>query len=440
MSIRAVCLKESSMSSIAARPTRVRHIILWLTVLLYMVTYFDRVLIATAMPTIQKEFGFGIETVGLILGAFQLSYALFQVPGGWMGDLIGPRRMLTAIVLWWSAFTAFTAMAWSVNSMIVMRFLFGMGEAGAFPNATRSLSRWMLPAERGWAQGVTHAGARLGAALTPVMVAFMIWHFGWRFPFYFFGVVGVVWAGVWYWYYRDTPSEHKGANEAERELIQNALGAAPKRKGIPWGIILSSPQMWALSATYFCYGYAIQMFLTWFPKYLEAARGMTLTQMGIFASLPLAAGVLGDLAGGWFSDEIIKKTGRIKFARKVVAVTGFFIAAIVCPFAVMEPDPYISAALFCIAVFALELVVGNAWAVSLDVGGNYAGSVSSVMNTLGNIGGFIMATATGFIVASYGWNMAFYVVAGLSLVGGLLFLFVDASKQIYTEPPTTPVV
>ncbi len=218
------------------------------------------------------------------------------------------------------------------------------------------------------------------------------------------------------------------------------MGAAPKRKGIPWGIILSSPQMWALSATYFCYGYAIQMFLTWFPKYLEAARGMTLTQMGIFASLPLAAGVLGDLAGGWFSDEIIKKTGRIKFARKVVAVTGFFIAAIVCPFAVMEPDPYISAALFCIAVFALELVVCNAWAVSLDVGGNYAGSVSSVMNTLGNIGGFIMATATGFIVASYGWNMAFYVVAGLSLVGGLLFLFVDASKQIYTEPPTTPVV
>ncbi len=428
------------MSSIAVRPTRVRHIVLWLTVLLYMVTYFDRVLIATAMPTIQKEFGFGIETVGLIFAAFQISYALFQVPGGWLGDLIGPRRMLTAIVMWWSAFTAFTAMAWSVNSMIVFRFLFGMGEAGAFPNATRSLSRWMLPSERGWAQGVTHAGARLGAALTPVMVAFMILHFGWRFPFYFFGLVGVVWAGVWYWYYRDNPSEHKSTNQAERELIQNALGAPPKRKGIPWSIILSSPQMWVLSATYFCYGYALNMFLAWFPKYLEAARGMTLTQMGIFASLPLAAGVIGDIAGGWFSDEIIKKTGRIKFARKVVAVAGFFIAAAVCPLAVLEPNPYISAALFCLAVFGLELVVGNAWAVSLDIGGNYAGSVSSVMNTLGNVGGTVMAVATGYIVASYGWNMAFYVVAALSLIGGLLFLFVDASRQIYTEPPTTPVV
>ena len=139
------------MSSIAARPTKVRHIILWLTVLLYMVTYFDRVLISVAMPEIQKEFGFSTVTVGWIIAAFQISYALFQVPGGWMGDVIGPRRMLTLIVTWWSAFTAFTALSWSVNSMIVMRFLFGMGEAGAFPNATRSLSRWMLPAERGWA-------------------------------------------------------------------------------------------------------------------------------------------------------------------------------------------------------------------------------------------------------------------------------------------------
>ena len=428
------------MSSIAARPTKVRHIILWLTVLLYMVTYFDRVLISVAMPEIQKEFGFSTVTVGWIIAAFQISYALFQVPGGWMGDVIGPRRMLTLIVTWWSAFTAFTALSWSVNSMIVMRFLFGMGEAGAFPNATRSLSRWMLPAERGWAQGVTHAGARLGAAITPVMVAYLIYHFGWRMPFYVFTVVGLVWAGVWYWYYRDNPAEHKSTNQAERDLIQNAWGAAPKRRSPPWGAILSSPQMWVLAATYFCYGYAINMFLSWFPKYLEAARGMTLTQMGIFASLPLAAGVIGDLAGGWFSDEIIKKTGRIKFARKVVAVTGFFIAAIVCPLAVMEPDPYISAALFCLAVFSLELVVGNAWAVSLDVGGNYAGSVSSVMNTLGNIGGTIMAVATGYIVTSYSWDMAFFVVAGLSLVGGFLFLFVDASRQIYTEPPTTPVV
>jgi sugar phosphate permease len=426
------------MSAIAARPTRVRHIVLWLTVLLYMVTYFDRVMISTAMPSIQKEFAFDDVTVGWILGAFQLSYFLFQIPGGWLGDRIGPRKMLTYIVLWWSAFTALTAMMWSASSMIVCRFLFGMGEASAFPNATRSLSRWMLPSERGWAQGVTHAGARLGGAITPVMVAFLILHFTWHAPFIIFALVGIVWAGVWYWYYRDNPSEHASVNEAERKMIHDALGAPPKRKIIPWGSILRSPQMWTLSATYFCYGYALNMFLTWFPKYLDASRGMSLTQMGIFASLPLAAGVIGDIAGGWFSDEIIKRTGRVKFARKVVAVTGFLIAAVCCPFATLESDPYISTALFCASVFGLELVVGNAWAVSLDVGGNYAGTVSSVMNTLGNMGSFIMAVATGYIVRDFGWNPAFYVVAALSLVGAILFLFVDASRQIHKEPPAAP--
>ena len=426
------------MSAIAARPTRVRHIVLWLTVLLYMVTYFDRVMISTAMPSIQKEFAFDDVTVGWILGAFQLSYFMFQIPGGWLGDRIGPRKMLTYIVLWWSAFTALTAMMWSASSMIVCRFLFGMGEASAFPNATRSLSRWMLPSERGWAQGVTHAGARLGGAITPVMVAFLILHFTWHAPFIIFAVVGVAWAAVWHWYYRDNPSEHASVNEAERKMIHDALGAPPKRKIIPWGSILRSPQMWTLSATYFCYGYALNMFLTWFPKYLDASRGMSLTQMGIFASLPLAAGVIGDIAGGWFSDEIIKRTGRVKFARKVVAVTGFLIAAVCCPFATLEADPYISTALFCASVFGLELVVGNAWAVSLDVGGNYAGTVSSVMNTLGNMGSFIMAVATGYIVRDFGWNPAFYVVAALSLVGAILFLFVDASRQIHKEPPAAP--
>ena len=417
--------------SSAVKPTRVRHLILWLTVLLYMVTYFDRVLISTAMPEIQKEYGFSTVTVGWIFAAFQISYALFQIPGGWLGDRIGPRKMLTVIVMWWSAFTAFTALSWSAASMIVCRFLFGVGEAGAFPNATRSLSRWMLPSERGWAQGITHAGARLGAAITPVMVAYLIFHFDWRAPFFLFSLVGVVWAGVWFWYYRDNPAEHRGTNQAEQVLIQSALGEAPRRKSIPWGPILGSPQMWSLAGMYFCYGYAINMFLAWFPKYLSDDRGFSLTQMGLFASLPLAAGVLGDICGGWFSDKIIERTGRIKFARQSVAITGFLIAAVCCPIAVLEPDPYVSAALFAASVFGLELVVGNAWAVTLDIGGNFAGSVSAVMNTLGNVGGTLVAVATGYIVLSWGWDMSFYAVSALSVLGAILFLRVDASRAIY---------
>lgn len=188
-----------------ARPTRVRHVVLWLTVAAYMITYMDRVVISAAVPSIQKEFGFSIVTMGWILGSFRWAYSIFQIPGGWLGDKLGPRKALTWIVVWWSIFCSVTAGMWSASSMIACRFLFGMGEAGAFPIATRSLSRWMLPSERGFAQGITHAGSRLGAALTPPIVAWIIIHFGWRTAFVSFGFLGLIWATVWHWYYRDTP-------------------------------------------------------------------------------------------------------------------------------------------------------------------------------------------------------------------------------------------
>src|SRR5687767_6644928 len=202
------------------RPTRIRHIVLWLTVAAYMITYMDRVVISAAMPIIREEFGFSLATGAAVLASFRWGYALFQIPGGWLGDRIGPRRALSLIVIWWSLFTSATALAWNAASMIVFRFLFGVGEAGAFPIATRSLSRWMLPAERGYAQGVTHAGSRLGAAFTPPIVVALMVAYGWRAPFLLFGLLGIAWAAIWFWYYRDTPEEHRGVNQAERDLIQ----------------------------------------------------------------------------------------------------------------------------------------------------------------------------------------------------------------------------
>src|SRR5690349_2121674 len=168
----------------------------------------DRVNIASAVPVIQKELGFSMVTIGWILSSFRWGYALFQIPGGWLGDWMGPRRALTLIVTWWSFFTSATALAWSAGSMAICRFLFGAGEAGAFPIATRSLSRWILPSERGFAQGITHAGSRLGAAATPPLVVWLIASYGWRVPFWTFGVLGLIWAATWFWYYRDTPDEH----------------------------------------------------------------------------------------------------------------------------------------------------------------------------------------------------------------------------------------
>ncbi len=187
------------------RPTRVRHVVLAMTVAIYMITYMDRTVIASAVPSIRAEFGFSLVTIGWILASFRWAYTFFQIPGAWLGDRIGPRRALTWIVTWWSIFTSLTTMAWNATSMIAIRFIFGVGEAGAFPIATRSLSRWMLPAERGFAQGITHAGSRLGAALTPPLVVFLMIRYGWRMPFLIFGVFGLIWSVAWFKYYRDTP-------------------------------------------------------------------------------------------------------------------------------------------------------------------------------------------------------------------------------------------
>lgn len=430
MSSDATAIDRTEGRAGAQRPTRARHAVLWLTVLAYLITYMDRVVIATAAPVIEKEYGFTPVTMGWIFASFSIAYALFQIPGGWLGDRFGPRRALTGVVLWWSTFTAATALTWSAGSMMVCRFLFGMGEAGAFPIATRSLSRWMLPSERGWAQGVTHAGARLGGAVTPVFVALLIVQFGWRMPFLAFALIGIGWAALWFWYYRDTPREHASVNAAELEMIEGALGAGRARVSVPWRHLLGNSQLWLLSAMYFCYAYCINIFLTWFPKYLHDARGFDIAMMGLFASMPLMAGVIGDLLGGWFSDVLVKRGAGLKMARRSVAIVGFLVAAVMIPLAAAAEGHVASIAFFCIALFGLELTVGVSWAVTLDIGGEYAGSVSAVMNTLGNSGAAVAAAVTGYIVSMSGWFSAFAVLSVLCLIAAALFLRINASRKL----------
>lgn len=415
-------------------PTRVRYIILLLTVAAYFITYLDRTLLSAAAPSIQKELGFSIQTLGWVLASYQIGYSLFQIPGGWLGDRFGPRWALAGIVIWWSAFTALTTFTWSMSSLTICLFLIGAGEAGAFPIATRSLSRWILPSERGFAQGITHAGSRLGGAITPVIAVALIAGNGWRFPFIVFALPGLVWAAVWFWYYRDSPAEHKSVNQAERERIENALGRARGRSGeIPWRAILGNRRMWILAAMYFCYGVVIVNFLTWFPKYLSTARGLNLQQMGLYASFPLAAAVLGDVCGGWFSDLLLKFTGRITFSRRLVAISGFIITGLAIPFAVLMSDPVISIGCFALALFGLELTVGNSWAVTLDIGGSYAGSVSAVMSTFGNLGGAIYAAMMGYIVSAFGWDVAYFGLASFALLGAILFSQIDVSRPLHNS-------
>ena len=420
----------------AVRPTHVRHTVLALTVAAYMITYMDRVNIATAVPVIQKDLGLSMVTVGLIFSAFRWGYALFQIPGGWLGDRLGPRRALPLIVAWWSLFTCATALTWSASSMMICRFLFGAGEAGAFPIATRSLSRWMLPGERAFAQGLTHGGSRLGAALTPAVVVLLIISYGWRTPFFVFGVLGLVWAVVWHWYYRDVPREHAGVNAAERSLIENSMAA--RRSGIPgpvpWRRILHSPQVWTLSLMYFCYGYCIDVYLDWFPKYLNDHRGFDLKHMGLYASLPLLAGTAGDLLGGWTSDRWAKRSGNLKTARRGVAIAGFLLASCSILLATFTASPLASVWYSCVAVFGLEVTVGVSWAIPIDIGGDFAGSIAAVMNMCGNLGSAISPTLLAYLMSLYGWNVPFMTSSVLCIVAALLFLRIDATRQFSADP------
>lgn len=417
----------------AQRPTRARHVVLWMTVAVYMITYMDRVVLSTATPEMRKELGFDLKTMAYIVGAFNWSYALCQIPGGLLGDKIGPRRALSLIVTWWSAFTSFTAMAGSATALFAVRFLFGVGEAGAFPIATRSLSRWILATERGFAQGVTHAGARLGLGLTPPLVVWIILNFGWRMPFYIFAGIGLLWAIAWYIYYRDSPAEHSGVNEAELELIQTGgavkKGAAGK---VPWAQILKTPTLWFLCAMYFCYNYSLNVYVSWFPTYVSESRGVTLAKMGFYASLPLLSGVAGDLLGGWFSDRVLHRTGNVNLARRWVAIAGFAVCALATVPATFASNVETSIALFCLAFFALEWTVGISWAVPLDIGGDYSGSVSAFMNMCGNIGGAIATTYFGLLVQEFGWNVPFLITSGLAALAAVLYLRIDASKKIVT--------
>lgn len=428
----------SAPASAAARPTRTRYVVLGVVIAAYFITYIDRVLLSVAEPFFEKDFGIDQITGGKVLMCYSIAYALFQIPGGWFGDKVGPRLALTCVVIWWSALTAVASLANSALTLGICLFLIGMGEAGAFPIANRALSRWMLPSERALAQGATHAGSRLGSTLTPLIVVPLVTSsaLGWRLPFLVFAAVGVVWALGWYAYYRNSPAEHKHVNAAELAQIQGALGTFAKgKRAVPWGQILRNPQMYVLGAMYFCYAYDIGVFLSWFPKYLTAARGIELKAMGLYASVPFMAGLLGDVAGGVVSDHLLKTTGRHAWSRRIVSVTGFWVSAVAVSLAAYAADPIVSIGWFALALFFLELTVGVSWAVTLDVGGEFAGSVSAVMNTMGNIGATIAVGLTAWIAKHYGWASAFSVVAGLGLAAGALMLRVDPTRRFYTDTP-----
>ncbi len=416
-----------------------RWYILGLICLMYLITYLDRVNISTAAPVISKEFGFDKITMGAIFSAFVWAYALFQVPGGWLADRFGARNVLTIIVGYWSAMTAATAAATGAVSFIAVRFLFGMGEAGAFPSATRAMQLWYPREERGLVQGLTHSASRLGAAIAPPIVVLIITTLSWRWVFYISGMIGIVWSVWWYLAYRNLPEEHGLVNRAELARIRgvgedgeiNEAHIERKAATVPWGTLIRSPNMWAIMCAYFTYVYCLYIFLAWLPSYLVEARGFTLLKVGLLASLPLFAGVIGDTVGGLATDWLLKKTGNTKLARRSVAIVGLLGCAVFIVPAALTEDAYV--AVFCLsaAMFFLECTIGPAWSVPMDTGGKYSGTVSGMMNMAGNFGGAMSPLVFGFLAQGGNWQAPFVIAAVLLVLGaGVWAFWLDPDRSV----------
>jgi sugar phosphate permease len=411
---------------------------LFLISLMYLICYMDRSNISVAQLEIAKAFGLSKTAMSLVLSAFAWSYALGQIPAGWLGDRFGPKKVLTVIMSWWSIAAVMTGAALGMTSLFSARFLLGLGEAGAFPVASRGMQLWFARAERGRIQGVTHFFSRFAVAVTPLVAGTIMLAFGWRAIFYIFGLLGVVWALAFNLIYRNTPEEHSAVNPEELAQIRgsNPDGTIRQlsvvRKATPWKRILGSPNMWYIAVGYCCFFFGTNFYLTWYPTYLREYRHLTLQALGIMGSLPLFAGMAGDLFGGSMSDMVFRRTGNAKFSRRIVAAPGFLLAAAFLIPAAMTSSTWTCILFLAASFFCLEWVIGPAWAVPMDVGGEFSGTVTGIMNGTGALfGASLTPLVYGIFFAKGSWIAPFFINAGVFVMGALIWtLLINPERSV----------
>jgi MFS family permease len=407
--------------------SRARYTLLRFTFVLSIVTFIDRVCISTAAPAIRHDLGLSPVQMGWVFSAFTFAYAAFEVPSGWLGDVYGPRRVLRRIVLWWSAFTMASGLAWNFVSLLTARFLFGAGEAGAYPNMSRSFSRWFPTRERGTAHGVVFMGSRLGAALTPPVVVLIIARAGWRTSFFLFGLLGIVWTIFWSRWFRDDPAEHPSVNAEEARIIAEGTDLNPRPR-VHWRDLLNA-NLALICLMYFCFGYGLYFYLTWLPTYFKEARGFTTEQAALLASAVLLTGGVATFAGGWLSDRLVKRYG-LKAGRSIGAVAMPLSGACMCV-AALAPDAMIAAISMALAAAFADLCISPSWAMCHDVGGEAAGTVTGCMNTLGNLGGALSPLAVGYSVQWWdSWSTPLLITAGVYTAGGILTFLVNPRRRL----------
>jgi MFS transporter, ACS family, glucarate transporter len=458
------------------RPTQVRYGVLAFACTLSLITYLDRVCIMRANQDIQNDLGFTTRQMGLVFSAFLLGYTLFEVPGGWMGDKWGSRRTLTRIVLCWSLFTALTGCVFYFSPidsgralifgpwylplvfdafalMLLVRFLFGMGEAGAYPNLTRVVRDWFPARERAFAQGNIWMCARFGGAIAPVVIGRLTSVIGWRLAFGVLGVIGVTWAVCFIRWFRSHPDKHPGCNESECRLIREGQ---PRRtdhdSGHSWpglGLLAGSLSIWAMgfAAFWVCFGW--YFYPTWQPKYLEDVHQYRPDgwESELLTGLPFLCGAVGCLIGGGISDRLVQRLGH-RWGRSLIGLVGF-LGAGVCVLATgFAVNAFQAVALLCLAFLVNDLAIPVLWAVAADVGGRFAGTVSGLMNMVGGIGAIITPALIPDVrerllvrfSPEESWRIIFAGLAGAWFLAAAAWLFIDASKRLAQGPPPAPPI
>ncbi len=431
-----------------AAPTRIRNRVLGFLCSLSFVLYLDRVCIGKAVVPIQNDLGITNTEIGYALGAFTIAYGLFEVPTGRWGDRFGSRGVLTRIVVWWSLFTALTGAATGLWMLVAVRFLFGAGEAGAYPNAARVIARWFPLGERGAAQGVMLTSAQLGGALAPTVAAYLILAIGWRWSFVCFSLIGVVWAAAFYVWFRDDPAEHAATNASERDLIADGRPPQPAEHSlpIPWRTILTSRNIWLLGTLQTCSSFASYMYMNWYPTYLEQGRGVDPIEAGWLSSLVLGGAAIGCLGSGFINDWLARITGRRPVRYRLYGFFGTLVAAGALLASAQCASPLATSLWASVAFLAAISQQATFWAVTTEISGKHLGVVFGLMNSMGVPGAFVSTVFLGRFVdwmKSQGyegraqWDPAFYVYAGVLLVGACCWLGVDSKKQVPDQEPQT---
>lgn len=419
------------------KASRTRYWVIVFAVTLAILSYIDRVAISQAAPTISRDLHLNKTQMGQILGAFALSYALFEVPSGWLGDYMGPRSVLIRIVLAWSSFTALTGAAWNMLSLWIIRFCFGAGEAGCFPNLTKAFSVWLPVRERAKAQGIMWSFARWGGAFTPPLVILAFKYMSWRWAFVIFGAFGLVWCACFAKWFRDRPSEHPGVNKEELAMLSEVSILGESHGNVPWGKLIRRGSLWLLWVQYFCISFGWYFYITWLPTYLQEYRHQTPAAAAKLAILPLLFGGFGSLTCGLLASQIAGWMGSVTRGRRVVATGGMLAAAVLLFFVTRIEDPLMAMLVMGTASFANDLVMPPAWNSCMDIGGKYAGTVAGSMNMMGNLAGYVAPVVGGMILdrTHNNWNLLIYLASAVYLAGAACWSFIDPITPLEAVTP-----